>query len=93
MKALRHKSVNLAGVMTLFLGIFSIPLAATCIWVAILGDPTQLPSKWRELLAAAGVITLVLSIKLVVRAYIRVLERAPEAAAPAKEPRAIDREP
>ncbi len=75
-KMLRHKSMDIAGLVTLFLGMFSVPLAGASIKAAIVGDPTQLPSNWRELLAVAGVVALALTFRFVLNAYVA-LKRTP----------------
>lgn len=80
MKLLRHERPDLAGTVTLFLGVFSLPLAIACIRAAIVGDPKELPSSWRELLAVAGIVTVAMTLWVLKKAYWGVTRGAPSRA-------------
>lgn len=80
LRVFRHGRLDVAGAVTLFLGLFSIPLALASIWAAIVGDPNQLPSNWRELLSVAGVVTLLLTLWVIKKAYANALRAVPDEA-------------
>jgi ABC-type Mn2+/Zn2+ transport system permease subunit len=82
-KAFRHQRLDVAGAVTLFLGMFSVPLALASIRAAIIGDPNSLPTNWRELLAVAGVVTLLLTLWFAKKAYVSAFRPSAEATAPA----------
>lgn len=80
LKLYRHEHPDLAGTVTLFLGVFSLPLASACIRAAIVGDPKELPSSWRELLAVAGVVTIAMTLWVLKKAYWGAARGAPSRA-------------
>jgi hypothetical protein len=90
LKVFRHERLDVPGAVTMFLGLFSIPLALACIRAAIVGDPQQLPSNWRELLSVAGVVSVLLTLWVIKKAYVSAFRRVPDASAPAVE---LDPEP
>lgn len=73
------------GAGTLFLGAAGIPLGFGCILAAWSGNPQDLPSLWREYIAAAGVIAVGLTINKVISEY-RSLFASPGISSPTPVP-------
>jgi drug/metabolite transporter (DMT)-like permease len=54
--ARRHKRFKTSATVTVFLGVFALPVGVVLINAALQGDSTQLPSSWREYVTIAGVV-------------------------------------
>jgi hypothetical protein len=63
------------SVLTLFGGLFSVPVAIAAMIAAIEGDTDQLPSKWREYVTVAALLGLYLTAEKVWSAYLVVLSK------------------
>jgi hypothetical protein len=54
--AKRHKQFKTSATVTVFLGVFALPIGVVLINAALQGDSAQLPASWREYVTIAGVV-------------------------------------
>jgi hypothetical protein len=75
-RGVRHRSFDVGSTILIFLALFSCPSGIALIRAGILGDPTALPSSWREHVAVAGIATIGLSFHYVVTSFKASYQRA-----------------
>jgi drug/metabolite transporter (DMT)-like permease len=68
-RALRQKSFDIGATMLMFLAGFAIPGGAHLISAALSGNPSTLPSNWREYVAVAGIAAIGLSLQQIVKSF------------------------
>lgn len=69
----RQRKIDPFTLATLILGLFSMPIACASIKAAIVNDPAELPSKWREYVAVAAALTIWLTAKKMYDALVGLL--------------------
>jgi len=68
-RALRQSSFDIAAILLVFLAGFSVPGGGQLIRAALSGDPSALPSSWREYVAVAGIAAIGLSLHFLVKSF------------------------
>lgn len=77
----RRRPLDVGEIFVVSVAGFAIPTGAGLIWAALSGNPGELPQTWRVYNAAAGVVTIGLSLQYLIN-VVRGLFAAPARPAP-----------
>ncbi|MFY0678689.1 MAG: hypothetical protein JXR18_15540 [Neptuniibacter sp.] len=69
---IKKKGFDISNIALIFLAIFAISSGVELINAALIGDPNNLPSSWREYIGVAGMVGIGLSLNYVITAVKKV---------------------
>ncbi|MFY0678400.1 MAG: hypothetical protein JXR18_14075 [Neptuniibacter sp.] len=69
---IKKKDFDISNIALIFLAIFAISSGVELINAALIGDPNNLPSSWREYIGVAGMVGIGLSLNYVITAVKKV---------------------